>query len=317
MVMRWIGGGLAAAVLCVAALPAAAEWPNDKPITIVIPYSPGGGFDTIVRAFAPALEKVLGAEVVPENIPGAGGTKGAATVHRSAPDGYTIGIYNIPGFTVSQVMEEDIGFDLGEVTWIANLETSRYGIAVKTDSPIQSMDDLCSLGRPAKMSDTGLDSTSSIAARISFALIDCPILNVTGYEGSNDAMIAVMRGEVDATLKPVSSMKKYTDSGDLRLIITYTEGAMVEGVASAGGAGHPEFAKFDVRRIIGGPPGVPQDIVDRLSAAFIEAGSSPELQEWAAGAGVELEVVGSEEAAATMGDLSTFYTQYKDILAQQ
>ena len=98
----------------------------------MIPYSPGGGFDTIVRNFAPALEKALGAEVVPENIPGAGGTKGAATVARAKPDGYTIGVFNIPGFTVNQVIGKNMGFDLNEITWIASLATSRYGIAVKT-----------------------------------------------------------------------------------------------------------------------------------------------------------------------------------------
>jgi tripartite-type tricarboxylate transporter receptor subunit TctC len=315
MTNAWIRTGLLTAVLAAVAMPAAAEWPNDKPITIVIPYSPGGGFDTIVRTFAPALEKVLDAEVVPENIPGAGGTKGAATVHRSDPDGYTIGIYNIPGFTVNQVLGKDMGFDLDEVTWIANLATSRYAVAVKADSEIDSLDELCSLGREAKMSDTGASSTASVTTRISFALIDCPLTDVTGYKGSNDAMIAVMRGEVDGTIKPISSLKKYIDSGDLKIIATYTQNDVLDGVASTGSLGHADLAKFDLRRIIGGPPGMPPEIVEKLSQAFIDAANSPEVQEWAAGAGVDLEPVGAGEAAAMMSDLSDFYAQYKDTLA--
>ena len=154
--------GLAAVALM--AGPALAEYPADNNITFVIPYNPGGGFDTIVRSFAPPLGEAMGTTVVPENIPGASGSRGGQAVHRAEADGYTIGIYNIPGLTVSEATERDIGFALSEVTWIANLATEVYGIAVKADSPIQTMADLCALGQPAKLSDTGLDSTSSITS---------------------------------------------------------------------------------------------------------------------------------------------------------
>lgn len=311
---KLMGTGLAVLFTALAAMPASAEWPNDKPIKFVIPYSPGGGFDTIVRIFAPALEKALGAEVVPENIAGAGGTKGAATVHRSAPDGYTIGIYNIPGFTVNQVIGKDMGFNLDEVTWIANLATSRYAVAVKADSKINTLEELCGQGRDVKMSDTGASSTASVTTRISFALIDCPLVDVTGYKGSNGAMIAVMRGEVDGTVKPIASLKKYVDSGDLKYIFTFTNGTAVEGVPSAGETGRGDLVQFSLQRVIGGPPGLPDDIRERLSAAFIEAANSAEVQEWAAGAGVELEPVGGAETANLMADLATFYAKYKDIL---
>jgi len=298
-----------------AANPAAAEWPNDKPIKFIIPYSPGGGFDTIVRKVAPALEKALGAEVVPQNIPGAGGTKGAATVARAAPDGYTIGIYNMPGFTVSALAGKKLGFELDKVTWLGNLATSRYGIAVKGDSPIKNFKDLCGLGRPAKMSDTGASSTSSIVSKISFNLIDCPLVNVTGYKGSKGAMIAVMRGEVDATLKPVSSLKKFAKSGDLRIITTYTEKAMVDGAEATGEIGHGELSSFNLRRLVAAPAGLPDDIRKRLSDALMEAVNSTEVQAWAAKAGVTLDPLDSEGAARMVSEIDGFYGQYKDIVA--
>lgn len=311
MKSKWIGGVLLAAAVALTGTPAAAEWPNDKPIKFIIPYSPGGGFDTIVRAFAPALEKALGTQVVPENIPGAGGTKGAATVAKAAPDGYTIGIYNMPGFTVSALAGKDLGFELDKVTWLANLATESYGIAVKSDSPIKSFKDLCSQGRPAKMSDTGASSTSSIVAKITFQLIDCPLVNVTGYKGSKGAMIAVMRGEVDATLKPVSSLGKYVKSGDLRMISTYTDNAVLDGVEATG----PELAQFNLRRLIAAPPGLPEDIRERLSAALLEAANSPEIKEWAANAGVTLDPVDAAGSAKMVADIDTLYGQYKDLVA--
>lgn len=306
----------AVAVAAIAAYPAIAEYPTDGSVTFVIPYNPGGGFDTIVRTFAPALEEALGTTVVPENISGASGTRGGQAVYRADPDGYTIGIFNIPGLTISEATDRDIGFPLSEITWIANLAEEQYGIAVKADSPIQSVADLCALGQPIKLSDTGVDSTSSITAVISFNLIGCPITNVTGYGGSNDTMIAVMRGEVDATLKPIGSLSKYVESGDLRMILTLTEGTVLEGIQSATDIGHPEIAKFTINRVVGGPKDMPADVVAKLAEAFKSASESAAVLEWASGTGTSLNYMTPEETSAMMSDLSSFYVQYKGLLAQ-
>jgi len=193
-----------AAVILFGVGTATADWP-EKPIKFVVPYSTGGGFDVYVRAVAPEMEKILGVPVVPENIPGAGGQKGAATVYKSEPDGYTIGIFNVPGLTVPPLLGKKVAYDLDQITWLGNLAKDTYSIAVKADSPINSLKDLCSLGRPAKFSDTGPASTSSVTAKISMSLIDCPMTNVTGYKGSSQTIVAAMRGEVDATLKPIGS----------------------------------------------------------------------------------------------------------------
>lgn len=234
---------------------------------------------------------------------------------RAAPDGYTIGIYNMPGFTVSALAGKNLGFELDKVTWLANLATARYGIAVKGDSPIKNFKDLCGQGRPAKMSDTGASSTSSIVAKISFELINCPLVNVTGYKGSKGAMIAVMRGEVDATLKPVSSLKKFTKSGDLRLIVSFTDKSMVDGVDSTGELGYDRLASFNLRRLIAAPPGLPDDIRKRLSDALLEAANSAEVKDWAAKAGVTLDPIDSAGAAKMVSEIDDFYGQYKDIVA--
>jgi len=201
------------------------------------------------------------------------------------------------------------------VAWRRSMKSTTSSLGSPIIEQIDSLEELCSLGREAKMSDTGASSTASVTTRLSFALIDCPLTDVTGYKGSNEAMIAVMRGEVDGTIKPTSSLKKYVDSGDLKIIATYTENEVLDGVPSTGSLGHADLAKFDLRRIIGGPPGMPPEIVEKLSQAFIDAANSAELQEWAAGAGVELEPVGADEAASMMSDLSDFYAQYKDTLA--
>lgn len=314
---RRLLSGLAAAAITLVTGPAIGAWPDDKPIKFVIPYGPGGGFDTIVRVFEPEVEKVLDAQLVPDNISGAGGARGAATVARSAPDGYTIGIFNMPGFTITQLTGGNLGFDLDKVTWIANLASEAYGIAVKADSPIKSMKDLCSLGRPARLSEVGHTSTSYVTGEIAFSVMNCPAEQVTGYKGSNAAMIGVIRGDVDATLKPVSSMKKYVESGDLRLLTTFTDKPIVEGVPTTTELGYPELAKLDVHRVIAGPPGLPADVQKRLSEAFVKAANSPEIQKWAEQSGTDLNPKGHKETAKMVQDMGDFYAKYKDVLVDE
>lgn len=307
--------GIAALALC-AGSPAFAEYPNDGNITFVIPYSPGGGFDTIVRQFAPALEAAMGTTVIPENISGAGGARGGQAVHRSDPDGYTIGVYNIPGLTVNEITGRDQGFALDEVTWIANIAVATYGLAVPADGP-DTVEELCSGDSPAKFSDTGATSTASVTTRISMAIIGCDIVDVTGYKGSSDAMVAVISGEVDATIKPISSLAKYTagGSGDLKLILTLTENQVIDGVPSATDIGHPELAKFTLNRVIGGPPGIPDDVVAKLEDGLRQASESDAVKSWADGAGVTIDFKGAAETKAMMSDLASFYADYKDLVS--
>jgi len=295
-----------------------AEFPTDDNITFVIPYSPGGGFDTIVRQFAPAMERAMGTTVVPENISGAGGARGGQTVYRADPDGYTIGIYNIPGLTVNEVIGIDQGFKLDEVTWLANLAVETYALAVAADSDINSVEDLCAMDQPAKLSDTGATSTASVTTRITFGILECDIVDVTGYAGSNDAMIAVISGEVNATIKPITSLEKYLGdggSGDLKLILTLTADEAVPGVPSATDIGHPELAKFTLNRVIGGPPGMPAEVISALEAGLLAASQDPEVTAWAEGANIGLAFIGAADTEALMDDLSSFYQQYKDLAA--
>lgn len=293
--------------------PAQAQYPDDGNVTFVVPYSAGGGFDTIARIFAPEVEQALGATVVPENIPGASGTRGGQSVARAKSDGYTIGIYNIPGLTVAETVGRDIGFSLNDVTWIANLAASKYAIAVKADSPIQSLDDLCNLGRPIKLSDTGKDSTSSITAVIAFDIIGCDIINVTGYGGSNDTMIAVMRGDVDATLKPISSLAKYTKSGDLRIIVSLTDEPIADGVVTTTELGYADLSKFGLNRVVGGPPNMPADVVEKLAGSFQAAVNSDAVKAWAESTGTVLDFRDAEATKAMMDEISSFYLQYKSL----
>ena len=104
-----VSAGLAAPAFLAARLASAAsaEFPN-KNIQFIIPYAPGGGFDVYVRVIAPVMEKYLPKKVsiVPINVAGGGGAKGIGQLYRARPDGYTLGIFNIPGVFILQQQQQ-------------------------------------------------------------------------------------------------------------------------------------------------------------------------------------------------------------------
>ncbi|HEX2256090.1 MAG TPA: tripartite tricarboxylate transporter substrate binding protein [Afifellaceae bacterium] len=308
------------AAMALAAAPAMADWPHDREITFVIPYTPGGGFDSYVRAMAPALEAELEREyggdvtVVPENMPGAGGNRGSAFVHRAEPDGYTIGIFNIPGLNVSKIRGEDLSFDPHEITWLVNLGTDTYAVAVSGDSEANTIEELCGTGEPIKVAQTGPGSTGYITTVIAFQILGCEYQIVSGYEGSSEIIVAVMRGEVDASIRPIGSLARYVETGDLKMIMTLEDEASVEGVQAAGEIDQPEVANLSLERMIGGPPGMPDDLREKLSTALVNAANSEQVQQWAQETGNGVTPTGADESTARYRQLHEFYERYAEYL---
>lgn len=293
---------------------ARAEWPNDKAIKLIIPFGPGG-FDAYARTLAPALETILGAVVVPENVPGAGGRIGANRVYRAKPDGYTIGLWNMPGMTMPAIVGERVRYDLNKLSWIAQLSFDAYALAVSAESAIKSFDDLCNLGRPATFSGQGgFTETASIATVITMAELQCPYKIVTGYQSSNQATLAVMRGDVDARVNPLGTLLPYVKSGDVRLLMTYEIESSVANVPSIAELDHSEYINFGLRRVVAGPPGMPDDIRERLSIAFVQAMQSAKLQEWSQKTNNPFAPLDSEQTVIAMQDVMQFYQQYGDLL---
>lgn len=274
---------------------ALAEWP-ERPITFIVPYSPGGGFDALARAVAPRMGEILGTEVVVENVAGASGQRGAATVYRAEPDGYTIGMYNLPGFSIAQVTGMASGFDLSDVTWLGNLSSEQYGLIVKADNAVTSVAELCDMGRPVKVASTGLGSTADASARITMQVLDCPYSMVTGYQGSTESIVAVIRGDVDAVFANLSSAMNFSESGDVKVILTLTDERSIEGVQTSSELGHESLHLISLARMVAAPPGLPADLQQRLSDALVAAANDPEVQARSIEANREIHPVGFEEA---------------------
>jgi tripartite-type tricarboxylate transporter receptor subunit TctC len=278
---------------------AMADWP-ERPITFIVPYGPGGGFDIYVRKIAPEMEQILGVEVVVQNLPGAGSQRGATAVYKSEPDGYTIGIWNLPGIALATSTGDSRGFDLLDVTWLAELSTSTMALGVAADSEINSLSDLCNGSSEPRLATTGATSTSAVATRVALGLANCPHVAVHGYDGSNDAILGVMRGDVAGIITPADTLAKFVRSGDIRLVLTLEDMASIQGVQSSGEFGVPGLQNLSIRRVIGGPPGMPAEIANRLSDAIVQSASSPAVKAWSAETGRPLSPAGRDQATSTV-----------------
>ena len=252
----------------------------EKDITFIIPYSAGGGFDRTVRAIAPYMEKYLPKKVnvVPKNVSGAGGRKGIAQLFRAKADGHTIAVFNIPGMAIPPILGEKVNYDLSKVSWMARLARGTYALAVGAKSSIKSFDDVKKLDRPLKITTTGKGSTGFTASVVASTVMQIPHTMLTGYKGSKQFILAAVRGDGDAVYTLVTTIRKYHQAGDVRLLASFEAKSSFPGVPTVRELGYPELEGMGLERLVGGPPGVPADRVSILEQAMLKSMADPEFK---------------------------------------
>lgn len=295
---------------------ASAAFP-EKDIAFVIPDGPGGGFDSYVRAIAPALEKALPNKVtvVPTNVPGAGGARAAAELYRAKPDGTMIGIFNVPGIYVQQARGAS-GFQLDKFTWLGRLGEDHYGLAVAAKSPIKTVDDLKALSktRPVKFTSTGPAGTAYSATQIAAHLLGLKAQLITGYKGSSDYVVAAIRGDGDAVITALPVLRRLAAGQALRIVASFEARSTVPGVPDAQALGQPELANIALERLVAGPPGLPEDVKQTLAAALAKALQDPQMAAWAKTADADLSPATPEQAATVLSDQSNFMRKWQPVL---
>jgi tripartite-type tricarboxylate transporter receptor subunit TctC len=269
------------------AAPAQASFP-EKNIEFVIPYGPGGGFDTLTRKMIPFMEEYFakkGADisVVPVNMPGAGGAKAATYTTRAKPDGHTIQIFNIPGHGVSYITGSDGGFDITRMTWITQVGVDTYVLMTSASGPFKTLDNLINVNRDLKIPEIGPSATSSMANSIVWSTLNKGADFIYGYKSSQEYATAVLRGDGDLTMAVLGSAKRYNKAGDYNVIAHFSEQIDPEFPGALNGAaiGHPDLDAVNLLRVVAGPPGMSPEITNELHAALKYAVEHPELQKWA------------------------------------
>lgn len=291
----------------------------DKDITFIIPYSPGGGFDRTVRMVIPYMEKYLPKKVniIPKNLPGAGGRKGISTMYRSKADGHTIGVFNMPGMAIPAIIGKEVAYDLDKVTWIGQLATGKYLMAVSSKSAIKSVKDLKNLGRPVKFTATGPGSTAYATIGIATHVMNINLKYLTGYKGSKNYILGVIRGDGDAMVAPETSLRKFIEAGDVRPIVSFQPKSPIAGVPTAGKLGYPELESLGLARLVGAPPGVPADRQKILTDALLKAMADPELVAKTKKSKRPFAPLNAKQTKAAVGEMLKFYLKYKPQLGSK
>ncbi|MDD5171016.1 MAG: tripartite tricarboxylate transporter substrate binding protein [Syntrophales bacterium] len=201
----------------------AAEFPA-KPVTVIVPWSPGGSTDICTRMLAETTSKYLGKPVVVENKPGGGGTLGPATMAATArPDGYTLSQIPMGVLRLPHIMKASWD-PLKDFTYIIQVAGYTYGIVVKKDAPWKTFKELIAYAKanPGKVtySTAGVGTMQhvvmeKIARKEGIKWIHVPA------KGGTDVVTAVMGGHVMVGADP-ATWAPQVESGDLRLLVTWS-----------------------------------------------------------------------------------------------
>jgi len=295
----------------------AAAFP-EKDITFIIPYASGGGFDAYVRQIIPGMQQRLSsaAQVIPTNVDGAGGAKAGNQLYRARPDGYTISVLNVPGIMILQKQGGGLGFDLDRLTWICNMGSDPYALLVPIDSPIKSIAELQALSRqrPVKFTSTGPASMAYSATRIASSLLGIRSQIIAGYKGTNDYIIAAVRGDGDAAICSPAALAQFRESKMVRVLACFEDHASIEGAEDATTLNLPDLTQLLQLRPVAGPPNLPAPLVATISKAIVGAMQDPKVVAWAAAIGARMDAKGPQETVEMLRQQALFVEKWKSVL---
>lgn len=291
----------------------------DRDIIFLIPFSPGGGMDSTARQLAKIMPKFMpgNVNVVPKNVPGAGGRKGYGQLARAKPDGYTICVFNMPGAAIPHLTGQKVSYDITKIAWVGRMSTSPYLLGVAGRSSIKTLGDIKKLGRPLKVATTGYGSTAYTAASITKFVVGFPIQFLTGYKGSADYILGVVRGDADAGLAPTQTFAKFVKSGDIHAVVTFEEVSSFPGVPTIAEAGFPQLTDLGVERLVGAPPGTPASVIKILSDALGKAAADKDSMAWAAKTKRPFSHLAADRTAAAVKRSLDTFGEFPDALKKQ
>ena len=268
---------LAGAAMLLAPLAAAyAEYP-DRPITLIVPWPPGGSTDRHLRTLAEIASKNLGQPIVVQNQPGAGGTLAPGNMALNAkPDGYTIAQYPL-GMLRLPHMQKTAWDPLTDFTFIIGVSGYTFGFTVRSDSPFKTFNDYIEAARaqPGTINygSTGTGTSphllmEEVAIKAKVTLVHVP------YKGNADLMQAVLGGHVMAQ-SDATGWDKFVDGGQMRLLVTFGENRTKRwpNVPTAKELGYGVVSSSPYGIV--GPKGMDPAVVKTLHDAFRKALDDP------------------------------------------
>jgi tripartite-type tricarboxylate transporter receptor subunit TctC len=295
----------AAALLALAATPAIAQlrFPA-KPVTIIVPYPPGGSNDTFAREMGKKLGDAWKIPVIIDNRPGAGGNIGAAAVSRAAPDGYTLCLLS-SSFTTNAAIQPNLPFDpVAGFSPVAMVAKGPMLLTVGNHVPAKSTLELFALARKApgrlNYASSGQGSTNHFATEL---LMDAAQIKMTHvpYKGMPPAVTDLIGGHVDVLIASAPSIYQQVKAGKVRGLGVTSKGASqvvpdLHPLSEMGATGY----SFELWWGILAPPKTPPEVVAQINADVNKILATPEMKEVFLREGAEPVLMSPAQFAATI-----------------
>jgi tripartite-type tricarboxylate transporter receptor subunit TctC len=258
------------ALLSVVADPAVAQTYPTRPITLVVPFPPGGSTTILARIIADKLSDALGRPIVVDNRGGAGGSIAARQVAKSAPDGYTLLIAFSATLAISPSMFANVGYDpRSDFSPVGMIGMAPSVLVVHPSVPARSVADLITIARnePGKV-QYGSPSTGTVnhlAAELFASMAEIKLGHIP-YKGTGPAMSDLLGGHISMMFAPIPAAHANVAAGTLRAlgVSSLQRSRLLPDIPTIAEAGLPGFEATQ-RSVLLAPAGTPRPIVERLN----------------------------------------------------
>lgn len=283
-------------------------WP-DKPVTLLVPFPPGGSTDLIARTLAPKLQEKLGGTFVVDNKAGATGTIGAGLVARSAPDGHTIFVSSLGPYVIAPHLLAKVPYDaLKDFDYITVAVQAPNVLVVPAASPHNSLADVMAFLRanPNKMTfaSSGNGSSDHLTAELFWQQTKTTGIHIP-YKGGGPVMNDLLGNQVDSSFMNINTAMPQIKAGKLKaLAITSAQRSpLLPSVPSLEEAGIKDANVYSWQAIAA-PKGLPNDIKTKLHAAIVAGLNDPAVKPRLLDLGFE--IVGNTPAQFTAYQAAEF-----------
>jgi tripartite-type tricarboxylate transporter receptor subunit TctC len=268
----------------------AEEWPS-RPLTMINPFAAGGPNDVLARLFAQRMGEILGQTILIENVGGAGGMTGAARVAKAAPDGYTFLQGTVGTQAQNQTLFKKPAYNATtDFAPVALIVEAPLVLVARKDMPVKNMKEFVAYAKANKekmqYASAGTGSAIHLGCALMNMVTGLDIVHVP-YRGANPAMQDLMSGRVDYLCDIITTAKPQIDGGAVKAIaiLTRERSPVLPTVPTAIEQGFAVEAYTWNAFFL--PKGTPEEIVQKLNHATVEAMKTPALREKLESAGLK------------------------------